>query len=55
MHTIKHTIKKTRFTRASRTAITKARELGYSGLTDLDSRGTTEHKAAVKAMFEAQK
>lgn len=55
MHTIKHTIKKTRFTRASKAAITKARELGYDGLADLDARGTKEHKEVVKAVFEFQK
>lgn len=53
-HTIKHTIKKARFTRANHTAIVKARELGYMGLVDLDVRGTPEHKAVVKAAFNAQ-
>lgn len=55
MHTVRHTIKRTRFTRANYAAITKARELGYAGLADLDARGTPAHKAAVKATHAAQK
>lgn len=53
MHNLKHTIRNAPRAPSSLAAITKAQEMGFEGIADLDRRGTAEQKQSVIEAYNA--